>query len=161
MNVIFVTTLECGELAYPLSIDMQGFQIWYLASYPEKIGYDAEPARKLRLAFPCLQLLPRETRLIRGAEFIEKLKAARAEGHHAVQPAHRTNAGTYLLALRGYIRGWCRSCVTLGRSRHPLSIQPIRSLSCFSPPEYAAPESLRGKPHAIRYAALAAQQPSV
>jgi len=53
---------------------MQAFQIWYLASYPEVIGHETELVRKSQLAFPDLGTLSRETRLIRGAKFIEQLK---------------------------------------------------------------------------------------
>lgn len=73
-HLIFFATLECGELEQPLSIDMQAFQIWYLASYPEVIGHETELVRKSQLAFPDLGTLSRETRLIRGAKFIEQLK---------------------------------------------------------------------------------------
>jgi hypothetical protein len=83
-HVIFMATLECGELAHPLSIDMQAFQIWYLASYPEKIGHETELVRKSQSAFPDLGALSRDVRLVRGAEFIEKLKARRTVGNHAI-----------------------------------------------------------------------------
>jgi hypothetical protein len=78
-HVIFVATLECCELGYPLSLEMQGFQVWYLASYPEKIGNESELVRKSRLAFPSLDTLSREERLNRGAQFIERVKASRTK----------------------------------------------------------------------------------
>jgi hypothetical protein len=71
-HLIFLATLEYGELEYPLSYNMQVFQLWYLASYPEKIGAETKPVRKSWAAFPDLNKFSRETRLIRGAEFIEK-----------------------------------------------------------------------------------------
>lgn len=77
-HVIFVATLECCELAHPLSNDMQAFQIWYLASYPEKIGHETELVRKAQSAFPDLGALSREARLVRGSEFIEKLRSIRS-----------------------------------------------------------------------------------
>jgi hypothetical protein len=53
---------------------MQAFQIWYLASYPEKIGSETEPVRTSRSAFPDLKRLTREERLAHGAEFVERLR---------------------------------------------------------------------------------------
>ena len=54
---------------------MQAFQIWYLASYPEKVGAETEPVRKSRSAFINLDKLVREERLSRGAEFMESLSS--------------------------------------------------------------------------------------
>jgi len=73
-HLLFLTTLECGELGHPLSFSMQSFQVWYLASYPEKIGFETEPVRKSRFAFPNFDQLTREKRLAAGAEFMEKLR---------------------------------------------------------------------------------------
>ena len=73
-HIIFVATLECGELRYPLSFNMQAFQIWYLASYPDKIGAETEPVRKSRSAFHNLDKLAREKRLSLGADFMESLR---------------------------------------------------------------------------------------
>ncbi|MGH7183879.1 MAG: hypothetical protein ACREJN_18140 [Nitrospiraceae bacterium] len=73
-HVIFVATLECAELGHPLSFGMQAFQIWYLASYPEKIGAETEPVLKSRSAFPDLNKLAREARLTHGAEFMKSLR---------------------------------------------------------------------------------------
>lgn len=53
---------------------MQAFQIWYLASYPEKIGAETEPVRKSRSAFPNMGSLTRQERLAKGAEFVEHLR---------------------------------------------------------------------------------------
>jgi hypothetical protein len=73
-HVIFVATLECGELGHPLSFGMQAFQIWYLASYPEKIGTETEPVQRSRTAFPDMKGMLREERLAHGAEFMERLR---------------------------------------------------------------------------------------
>ena len=83
-HVIFFATLECGELGYPLSIDMQAFQIWYLAKYPETLGEEADPIRKARLAFPNVGYLTREESLRRGGEFVEQQKAKKRESGNAV-----------------------------------------------------------------------------
>lgn len=83
-HVIFFATLECGELGYPLSIDMQAFQIWYLATYPEKLGNETGPVKKARLAFPEIENLSREESLNRGAVFVEQLKAREVERGNAV-----------------------------------------------------------------------------
>jgi len=85
-HVIFVATLECGELGYPLSFCMQAFQIWYLASYPEKIGFETEPVRKSRAALPELNALSREERLARGSAFMESLRP-KYEGKMLSNPA--------------------------------------------------------------------------
>ena len=73
-HLIFVATLECGELAHSLSTNMQAFQIWYLASYPEVVGHETDLVRSSQVAFPDLGTLSRETRLMRGAQFIEQVK---------------------------------------------------------------------------------------
>ena len=92
-HVIFVATLECAELGYLLSFSMQAFQIWYLASYPEKIGAETEPVIKSRSAFPDLNNLPREARLTRGAEFMESLRPM-YEGNLLSNPSFkRTTSG--------------------------------------------------------------------
>jgi hypothetical protein len=82
-QMIFVATLESGELGYPLSLDMQAFQIWYLAAYPEQIGSEREPVLKSRRAFPDLASLSREEQLKRGAQFVEIVK-----NNHAEQNGH-------------------------------------------------------------------------
>jgi hypothetical protein len=73
-HLMFVATLECAELGHPLSVDMQAFQIWYLAAYPNKIGAETEPVVKSRKAFPDFQTLARPERLRRGAEFVGRVK---------------------------------------------------------------------------------------
>ena len=73
-HVIFVATLECGQLGHPLSFCMQAYQIWYLASYPEKVGTDTELVKKSRSALPGLSELQREESLARGAEFVEQMR---------------------------------------------------------------------------------------
>ena len=74
-HVIFVSTLECGEFGYPLSFQIQVFQIWYLASYPEKIGISSELVQKSITAFPAnFNQLIREERLKHGAAFTDKIR---------------------------------------------------------------------------------------
>ncbi len=73
-HVIFIATLECGELGHPLSYNMQAFQIWYLASYTESIGAETALVQRSRSAFPTLAVLDREERLRHGAEFMERLR---------------------------------------------------------------------------------------
>lgn len=75
--LIFFATIECGELGYPLSIDMQAYQIWYLAAYPGKLGDKTELVSKAKSAFPNIESLQREKQLMYGKEFIEKLKNER------------------------------------------------------------------------------------
>jgi hypothetical protein len=73
-QVIFVATLESGELGYPLSLEMQAFQIWYLAAYPEQIGHDSGPVLKSRKLLPDLGSLSREEQLKRGGQFVQLVK---------------------------------------------------------------------------------------
>jgi hypothetical protein len=83
-HVIFVSTLECCEFGYPLSFQMQVFQVWYLASYPGKIGKHTEPVQKSVTAFPInLNELTREERLKHGAEFTN---AMRTHYQRKIQP---------------------------------------------------------------------------
>ena len=73
-HVIFVSTLECIEFGYPLSFQMQVFQIWYLASYPEKIGINSDPVQKSIAAFPAnFNQVVREERLKHGARFTDTM----------------------------------------------------------------------------------------
>src|SRR4051812_38424066 len=54
--------------------NMQAFQIWYLASYLEKVGAETDPVRRSRSAFPDMSKSGREKRLAHGAEFMESLR---------------------------------------------------------------------------------------
>ncbi len=74
-HVIFVATLECCELGGPLTPFMQAFQIWYLASYPEKLGIETGHVRKAMGALPGLEKLSREQRLANGLVFLESVRA--------------------------------------------------------------------------------------
>lgn len=71
-HLIFITTIECGGLGYPLSTRMQAFQVWYLAVYPEKIGIVQEIVKNAIKAFPDLLNLSRRDRLAQGKEFMVK-----------------------------------------------------------------------------------------
>ncbi len=82
-HLMFLATLECGELGYPLSIDMQAFQIWYLAMYPETIGKEHDMVVSSRKAFPNFESLPREEKLRRGADFTNQEKERRGPQHAA------------------------------------------------------------------------------
>jgi len=72
-HLIFVASIECGELGHKLSFSMQAFQIWYLAMYPEKIGHDTEPVRKSIKIFPYLATKKRADQLKLGHEFLESV----------------------------------------------------------------------------------------
>lgn len=72
--VIFNATLECATLGYKLSLEMQAFQVWFLASYPEKIGNESELVLKSKSVFPNLTEISREESLALGAEFLEVIK---------------------------------------------------------------------------------------
>lgn len=81
-HVIFVATLECSELGFPLTFNMQAFQIWYLALYPEKVGIETEPVRKSKSAFPTLGDVIRSEQLAQGAQFIVTLKELYSNNSH-------------------------------------------------------------------------------
>ncbi|BAV33637.1 hypothetical protein SCL_1326 [Sulfuricaulis limicola] len=71
-HLLFVASLECGELGHQLSFSMQAFQIWYLALYPEKIGHDSEPVITSKKVFPGLSTKKRSEQLALGHEFLER-----------------------------------------------------------------------------------------
>lgn len=79
-HIIFIATLECGELSGPLTTAMQAFQIWYLASYPDKIGAETDLVIKSRSAFPGLDKLAREERLAAGLNFLTSAVATYGAG---------------------------------------------------------------------------------
>lgn len=72
-HLLFIASLECGELDHQLSFSMQAFQIWYLALYPEKIGHDSEPVRTSKKVFPGLSAKTRSEQLSLGHEFLERV----------------------------------------------------------------------------------------
>lgn len=73
--LVFFATLECGELGHPLSLTMQGFQVWYLACHPEHLGESNELVQKAKSAFPSIASLDRQARLNKGAEFLPQVFA--------------------------------------------------------------------------------------
>ncbi|VVO95173.1 hypothetical protein PS903_02489 [Pseudomonas fluorescens] len=79
-HIIFIATLECGELGGPLTTAMQAFQIWYLARYPDKIGAESELVIKSRSAFPGLNEQTREGQLAAGLNFLTSAIAAFGTG---------------------------------------------------------------------------------
>jgi len=70
-DLIFMATLECGEI-HTISIEMQVFQIWYMASYPERFFEDNQPAQDAKVLLPTLASQPRETKIDFGARFLAK-----------------------------------------------------------------------------------------
>lgn len=79
-HLIFVATLEAGELGGPLTSVMQAFQIWYLASYPEKLGNETDAVKKSLTLLAGLETLSREQRLSAGLKFLESVRAKYGEG---------------------------------------------------------------------------------
>ena len=82
-HILFIATLECCALEHPMSLPMQAFQIWYLASYPEKIGRSTEVVQKSEWAFPDFNVLTRQERLARGAEFLSVSRNEKEENRDA------------------------------------------------------------------------------
>jgi hypothetical protein len=72
-HLLFIASLECGELGHQLSFSMQAFQIWYLALYPEKVGHDSEPVITSKKVFPGLSTKTRREQLSLGHEFLERV----------------------------------------------------------------------------------------
>ena len=72
-HLIFVASLECGDLGHPLSCSMQAFQIWYLALYPDKIGHDTQPVLTSKRVFPDLLVKTRQQQLVSGHKFLERV----------------------------------------------------------------------------------------
>ena len=70
-HLVFVVSLECGDLGHPLSDSMQAFQIWYLALYPDKIGHDTQSVLTSRRVFPDLTAKTRHQQLALGHAFLE------------------------------------------------------------------------------------------
>ena len=68
-DLIFMATLECGEI-HPTSLQMQVFQIWYMAAYPERFPDDNQPAQDAKGLLPALASLAREQKIERGAQFL-------------------------------------------------------------------------------------------
>ncbi len=69
-HLMFIATIECGALKFPLSTRMQMFQVWYLAVYPEKIGRDEAIVSNAKSVLPNIENLPRRDRLAKGHEFM-------------------------------------------------------------------------------------------
>lgn len=72
-DLIFMATLECGEI-HLTSLGMQVFQIWYMASYPERFPVDNQPAQDAKGLLPTLASLPREKKIELGAQFLAEQK---------------------------------------------------------------------------------------
>jgi hypothetical protein len=77
--LIFLATLECGELQNT-SIQMQVFQLWFLASGAFDLGADNEIQQTAKSIFPGLEQLSRSQQLSTGAEMLAKqVEAFRAD----------------------------------------------------------------------------------
>ena len=81
-DFIYMATLECGEmLNRELSIEMQAFQVWYMAAHPERIGEHDPLVRDALSIMPGLRQLERQLQLRAGQAFLaEQLR----ESQHAV-----------------------------------------------------------------------------
>ncbi len=67
--IIFHATLECGEIA-KTSIEMQVFQLWFLASGTFRLDDEDEIQRFSEALFSGIADLPRDERLRRGHEVL-------------------------------------------------------------------------------------------
>ncbi|MEN7430856.1 hypothetical protein VA599_08855 [Chromobacterium sp. TRC.1.1.SA] len=72
-HLVFIASIECGGLGHPLTFSMQAFQIWYLAMYPETIGYDTDPVKTSKRIFPGLATKERPQQLEHGHQFLERV----------------------------------------------------------------------------------------
>lgn len=73
-DATFMATLECGDLG-PTSHEMQVFQIWYMAAYPEKFGAGFEHTVTAVEAYPTLRNDCRSRRLAIGREMLRELRS--------------------------------------------------------------------------------------
>lgn len=69
-ELIFIATLDCGELGGPLTTTMQAFQVWYIALNPSKLGADHDFTQRASTAFQNLPTLSREDQLAAGSDFL-------------------------------------------------------------------------------------------
>ena len=76
-HLIFVASLECGDLGHTLSHSMQAFQIWYLALYPDKIGHDTHPVLTSKRVFPDLPAKTRQQQIVLGQAFLETVLSSK------------------------------------------------------------------------------------
>ena len=82
-HVLFMATLECGELGQRQSMRMQAFQIWYLAAYPSRIGHDTDPVKKSKKLLPGLDALARQEQMARGAAFVHEIETNAPDKYNA------------------------------------------------------------------------------
>jgi hypothetical protein len=71
-QIIFVATLECGNLGGPLSVVMQAFQIWFFAMYPDVLvrGQDPKLVEIGQSMLGHLDREPRDRQLCSGLKFL-------------------------------------------------------------------------------------------
>lgn len=72
-ELIFIATLDCGELGGPLTTAMQAFQIWFLALNPDKLWTEHDLTLKASSAFQDLAIRTREEQLDAGLKFLHFL----------------------------------------------------------------------------------------
>lgn len=69
LHMIFFATLECGELQ-PTSVEMEVYQLWYLASGTFHLGDDSEIQRTAEQMFPRLSELAWSDKVRKGKEMV-------------------------------------------------------------------------------------------
>jgi hypothetical protein len=69
-ELIFIATLDCGELGGPLTTTMQAFQVWYLAVNPEKLGVENDLTVRASTPFQDIHKKSREEQLSAGLTFL-------------------------------------------------------------------------------------------
>lgn len=70
-HLIFIASIECAGISYPLSYSIQAFQVWYLACYPKKIGHETQHVVTAKQVFPDLATKERREQLVLGHQFLE------------------------------------------------------------------------------------------
>jgi hypothetical protein len=81
-ELIFIATLDCGELGGPLTTSMKAFQIWYLARNPSKLGPEHQITMKANSAFQNLTAETRESQLSAGLKFLQDALKIYGRGSH-------------------------------------------------------------------------------
>ena len=72
-HVIFVASLECGEVKKDLSRIMEVFQIWYIAAYPDKFDSTEPVFETAKKSLPDLPRLERSEQIRAGAKFLTEM----------------------------------------------------------------------------------------
>lgn len=86
-ELIFLATLECGELGGPLTTAMQAFQIWYIAVNPSGFGQENDLTVTAASAFHDLHTQDREEQLAQGLALLHSAWESYGSGSYKTRNA--------------------------------------------------------------------------